>query len=467
MYGLLVRRGLSATIMVVSVAVVSTTSRAHVSESTPSHVEYQIVPSLDDDPVLGWSIEGVGGRLHLSVAAFDKKLEASLTSVSVMTSDCIAEEYGASGIVEHDCEDYQTYYGHLVDDATAVVTLTKSGNDFLADIYTSSEVLSIERPTVSELEAPSDSLVVARRPRTHSERAGAAAGSSFTVNAYYGNKDRLTTVVVGSVGFSSQVGGTWNGPRFNSRAPIVMVHSILNMNYHLLLGLPAGNNAVVSVRRVLWGNSDDGQPVPLPVQWTPSISTTAGLARSTMQYHQTRSGSHPLSMAHLFVEKIQGAHGLIGPDHPASLCAPISGVAISYNLNPQTIYRTVMHETLHLMGATHDQDTADCSGTGHVMSSSDNLSFTMSECTKNAVINYKNGAASNCYRYVLCGDANGDGTINAADALLTLQSAIDLTPRRPLMDVANPRDRITASDSLMILRMAIGLPGPEDCDAGH
>lgn len=63
----------------------------------------------------------------------------------------------------------------------------------------------------------------------------------------------------------------------------------------------------------------------------------------------------------------------------------------------------------------------------------------------------------------LCGDANGDGTITAGDALFTLRSAVG-TAICPLTacDYTGD-DKITASDALAILRKAVGQDVPGQC----
>lgn len=66
---------------------------------------------------------------------------------------------------------------------------------------------------------------------------------------------------------------------------------------------------------------------------------------------------------------------------------------------------------------------------------------------------------------VLCGDANGNGVIQASDALLTLRSAVGSMQCDPALCDVNDDARITASDALSILRFAVGQPIVLHCPA--
>lgn len=57
---------------------------------------------------------------------------------------------------------------------------------------------------------------------------------------------------------------------------------------------------------------------------------------------------------------------------------------------------------------------------------------------------------------VICGDATGDGTIKASDALLTLRSAVGSSTCEPVACDVNDSGTITASDALAILKAAVG-----------
>lgn len=65
----------------------------------------------------------------------------------------------------------------------------------------------------------------------------------------------------------------------------------------------------------------------------------------------------------------------------------------------------------------------------------------------------------------LCGDATGDGVINASDALATLLTAVGLRTCPLSRCDANGDGAIRASDALTILRKAVGLSAELRCDA--
>jgi len=59
---------------------------------------------------------------------------------------------------------------------------------------------------------------------------------------------------------------------------------------------------------------------------------------------------------------------------------------------------------------------------------------------------------------LLCGDANGNGSINAGDALLVLRSAVGTFDCAKIVCDVNNSDSITAADALAVLRNGVGQP---------
>lgn len=57
---------------------------------------------------------------------------------------------------------------------------------------------------------------------------------------------------------------------------------------------------------------------------------------------------------------------------------------------------------------------------------------------------------------VLCGDANGDGTITATDALMGLTAAIGLRTCALCVCDIDGSGAVTATDALMVLKVAVG-----------
>lgn len=66
----------------------------------------------------------------------------------------------------------------------------------------------------------------------------------------------------------------------------------------------------------------------------------------------------------------------------------------------------------------------------------------------------------------LCGDATGDGKVTAADALLTLKTAVGSATCAPSACDANGSGGISAADALLILKAAVGTPVELNCPAG-
>jgi hypothetical protein len=58
--------------------------------------------------------------------------------------------------------------------------------------------------------------------------------------------------------------------------------------------------------------------------------------------------------------------------------------------------------------------------------------------------------------FLHCGDANGNGSISASDALVALRSAIGLEPCALCLCDTNQSDKVTAGDALAVLRRAVG-----------
>jgi hypothetical protein len=63
----------------------------------------------------------------------------------------------------------------------------------------------------------------------------------------------------------------------------------------------------------------------------------------------------------------------------------------------------------------------------------------------------------------LCGDANGDGTIAATDALIALRTAVGTATCEPCVCDADASGGITAADALRVLRTGVGEPVALDC----
>ncbi|HET9062967.1 MAG TPA: dockerin type I domain-containing protein, partial [Candidatus Binatia bacterium] len=63
----------------------------------------------------------------------------------------------------------------------------------------------------------------------------------------------------------------------------------------------------------------------------------------------------------------------------------------------------------------------------------------------------------------LCGDANGDGTIAATDALIVLRTAVGTATCEPCVCDADASGAITAADALRLLRAGVGEPVVRDC----
>jgi hypothetical protein len=67
----------------------------------------------------------------------------------------------------------------------------------------------------------------------------------------------------------------------------------------------------------------------------------------------------------------------------------------------------------------------------------------------------------------LCGHASGSGAeaaITATDALAALKGAVGISPCPPCRCDVDGSGTVLASDALIILRLAVGLPGPLDCE---
>src|SRR5205085_7242407 len=65
----------------------------------------------------------------------------------------------------------------------------------------------------------------------------------------------------------------------------------------------------------------------------------------------------------------------------------------------------------------------------------------------------------------LCGDANGDDAVTAADALLALRTAVGTSTCALVRCDYNGDAKVAASDALAILRRAVGQDVPANCPA--
>ncbi|RMD85336.1 MAG: hypothetical protein D6815_02100 [Candidatus Dadabacteria bacterium] len=65
----------------------------------------------------------------------------------------------------------------------------------------------------------------------------------------------------------------------------------------------------------------------------------------------------------------------------------------------------------------------------------------------------------------VCGDADGNGRVDATDALLVLWAAVERLPCPPSRCDASGDGRLSASDALLVLRAAVGLPAALSCPA--
>ena len=63
----------------------------------------------------------------------------------------------------------------------------------------------------------------------------------------------------------------------------------------------------------------------------------------------------------------------------------------------------------------------------------------------------------------VCGDADGDGRITAADALVALRTAVGLAACEPARCDVNGDTAVNSSDALLVLRAAVSLPGSLSC----
>ncbi len=66
---------------------------------------------------------------------------------------------------------------------------------------------------------------------------------------------------------------------------------------------------------------------------------------------------------------------------------------------------------------------------------------------------------------IVCGDANGDGAINASDALTALLTSVGLGSCPPVRCDANGDGKVLAGDALNVLRKAVGLDATLLCNA--
>jgi hypothetical protein len=64
---------------------------------------------------------------------------------------------------------------------------------------------------------------------------------------------------------------------------------------------------------------------------------------------------------------------------------------------------------------------------------------------------------------VLCGDANDDDDLTAADALIALRTSVGTGSCPKIRCDYNGNDEVQASDALGILRAAVGLPADPSC----
>ncbi|MFN2425382.1 MAG: dockerin type I domain-containing protein [Candidatus Binatia bacterium] len=65
----------------------------------------------------------------------------------------------------------------------------------------------------------------------------------------------------------------------------------------------------------------------------------------------------------------------------------------------------------------------------------------------------------------LCGDANGDGKVNASDALATLRAAVGVTTCAPSICDVTGDGQVRAADALRVLQFAVGSVGALECGA--
>src|SRR6185369_11797032 len=106
--------------------------------------------------------------------------------------------------------------------------------------------------------------------------------------------------------------------------------------------------------------------------------------------------------------------------------------------------------------------TCNASGTcvaGAPLDCDDHNSCTTDQCIS-IQVGCQNTPIPDCVPAFVCGDANGDGTVKASDALAVLKDAVggDQCAARPCVCDANGSGTLTAADALAVLKAAVGAP---------